>query len=171
MTPLRHWLADQLVRAAAKRTRRRHPEWADAMLNEQASLGDTSDNIDWAFGLVRVSFGLDASLYLLLLAFSVAAMTLYQWSADESLITVTVIIALAAMLGCVRPSRFIVSGLSVGVVVASVNAFETLSGVRPAYETYEHTWMHDIRWLWLVLPALASSALGRRVGSLTLEQL
>ena len=93
---------------------------------------------------------------------AVAAMALYQWSADEGPITLSILAALA--LGILRPSRFLVSGAAVGLVVCAVNSFETFSGVRPAYELHQHSWAHDLRWLTLIAPALLSSALGRQVG-------
>jgi hypothetical protein len=91
-------------------------------------------------------------------------MAIYQWSADESLITLLVVAGLSLLLGFLRPSRFLVSGVAVGIVVAAVNAFETASGIRPSYEIHHHSWAHDLRSLALVAPALLSSALGRQAG-------
>jgi hypothetical protein len=159
----RLWLADALVRAAARRLRHRHPDWADAMIGEHASLGGHRDQLGWALGSLRASFALEDVFYPAGLLISVMAMTLYQWSADESLVTLLVLSGLGLTLGLLWPTRFLISGVAVGMVVAAVNSFETLSGFRPAYEIYHHTWTHDLRWLLLVLPALASSALGRRL--------
>jgi hypothetical protein len=159
-----HWLADELVRAAAWRMRRRHPDWAQAMLSEHANLPERSDQLGWALGSLRASFAVGDALYTPMLALGVLAMTLYQWSADESLATVSVLAALSLGLGLLRPSRFLISGVALGSVVAAVNGFETVSGVRPAYEIYNHSWAHDLRWLVLIAPAVLSSALGRQVG-------
>lgn len=162
---LRGRLAGTMVRVAAARLRRRRPEWAEALLAEQAHLPESHGGLAWAAGSLRAVLLLEDA-YPWALALALAAMALYQWSADESLITLCVMAALCLMLGCLRPSRFVLSGLAVGAVVAAVNAFETLTGIRPAYETYNHTWAHDLRWLWLVPPAVLSSALGRQANAL-----
>ena len=56
MTGLRHWMADELVRLAAARMRRRHPEWADAIVSENAYLSDQPDHLGWAAGSFKASF-------------------------------------------------------------------------------------------------------------------
>jgi hypothetical protein len=164
MKALHHWLSDVVIRAAAARLRRRHPEWAEAMLNEHASLPGQANPLRWALGSLQASFAVEDGIYPPILALGVVAMALYQWSADESLITLSILSGLSLLLGILRPSRFLVSGVAVGVVVAAVNGFETASGIRPGYETHHHSWAHDLRWLVLVAPALLSSALGRQVG-------
>ena len=161
---LRNWLAEGLSRVAAARLGRRYPEWAKAMLGEQASLADERDRLGWAVGSLGAGFRLsvsDDALYPALLLLSLAAMALYQWSADESGITVLVLSALGLVLGLCSPRRFVVSGVAVGAVVAAVTCFETVSGVRPPYEAHAHSLAHNLRWLVLVLPALASTLLGR----------
>jgi hypothetical protein len=50
------------------------------------------------------------------------------------------------------------------LVVAGVNAFETLTGVRPAYEDVAHSLQHDAKWLVLVAPALLAAAVGGYAG-------
>jgi len=52
----------------------------------------------------------------------------------------------------------------IGLVVAGVNAFETLPGVRPASEDVAHNLRHDAKWLVLVAPALSAAAVGRYAG-------
>src|SRR5262249_3223354 len=54
----RQWLSDQLMNAAAARVRRRHPEWAQAMVNEHASLSGDKDQLGWALGSFRASLHL-----------------------------------------------------------------------------------------------------------------
>ncbi|THD58177.1 hypothetical protein [Phenylobacterium sp.] len=135
------------------------------MLNEHTSLAGEQDQLSWAFGALRASFVLPGEAdpsYAAVLAVSLAALTLYQWSADESVVTLAILCLLGLGLGFLRPSRFLVSGLAVGVVVAAVNSFETVSGLHPAYEIHTHSLTHDLRWLFLLAPALASSAVGRR---------
>ena len=160
---LRRRLAETIVRAAATRLRRRHPEWADALTSEQEHLSGTEGELAWAIGSLRTALAL-ADPYPLVLAAAVTAMIVYQWSADESLVTLGVMAALCMLLGGLRPPRFLLSGVMLGAVVAAVNAFETLTGLRPAYEIYNHTWAHDLRWLVLLPPAVVSSALGRAAG-------
>ena len=161
MKDMRRWLADGLMRAATARIRRSHPDWARAMLSEHASLSDRHDQLGWAFGSLRASLAIGNAVYPAVLALAVAGMGCYQWSADESLITLLVLSSLALLLGVLRPRRFLLSGVAVGVVVCAVNSFETASGVRPAYEVYHHTWGHNLRWLALLAPALLCSLLGR----------
>jgi len=52
----RRSLADRLALLAAERLRRRYPDWADAMLSEQASLADGRGRLGWALGALRASF-------------------------------------------------------------------------------------------------------------------
>lgn len=166
MDVLWRWLADRFALAAARRMRRRYPDWAQAMLNEHAALRGERDQLGWAFGALKGSFvmpGAAGLFYPALLALSLAGMTLYQWSADESAGTLAILCLLGLLLGLFRPPRFFTSGLAVGAVVAVVNSFETVSGIRPIYETCRHSFIHDLSWLFLLAPALASSALGRQI--------
>jgi hypothetical protein len=164
MNDPRLWMADALVRAAAKRLRHRHPDWADAMIAEHASLAGHRDQLGWAFGALRASYDLGGGIYRAILLLSVMVMALYQWNVDEGFVTLLLLSGLGLMLGLLWPARFLISGLAVGVVVAAVNGFETLSGVRPTYEIYHHSLAHDFGWLLLVLPSMASSMLGRQIG-------
>jgi len=167
MNGVRSWLAEQLNRDAAGRMRRRYPDWADAMVSENAALAGHDDQLNWAFGAWWASLTLGEVmevLYPALLLAAVAAMVLYQWSADESLITLSIITGLGLVLGFLRPERFLVSGVAVGLVVAGVNIFETVSGIRPAYEVFAHSLVHDLRWLLLIAPALVGAVIGRQVG-------
>jgi hypothetical protein len=168
---LRQWLANGLARAAAGRLRRRQPEWAEAVLSEHASLSGERDQLGWAFGAWRASLDLSpgGALYPLLLALSLTAMALYQWSADESLTTLGLLGALALMLGFLGPQRFLLSGLLVGAVVSAVNGFEALSGIRPSYELLPRDLLHSLRWIVLVLPAVAASAIGRQLSHRLLD--
>lgn len=170
LTP-RQWLADGLARAAAGRLRRRHPEWAEAVLNEHANLSGDEDQLGWAFGAWWASLDLSpgGAIYPMLLALSLTTMVLYQWSADESLITLGVLGLLAFMLGLLSPQRFLLSGVLVGAVVAAVNGFEALSGIRPAYEFMPRDLIHSLRWIVLVGPALAASAIGRELSARFLD--
>src|SRR6202012_1602960 len=106
MKDLRHWVADALVRAAAGRMRRRHPDLAEAMISEHAALSGHRDQLGWAFGSLRASLTPEDAFYPAVLALAVTAMALYQWSADESLITVTVLAVLALARGFLRPAHF-----------------------------------------------------------------
>lgn len=167
MRTLRTWLADTCTRLAAERLRRRYPDWAEAIVSEHASLSGERDQLGWAFGALRASFGLPEeadALYPILLLLSVIGMTLYQWSADESLVTLMVLCGLGMVLGLLRPTRFLLSGLAVGLVVAGVTGFETLSGIRPAYEIHPRHLGNILHWLPLVIPALMASAAGRVIG-------
>lgn len=161
-------LAERFTRLASRRMQRRYPEWAVAIEREHDSLAGGEGQLRWAFGALQASFALappDVS-YPAALGLSLAAMTLYQWSADEGLMTVVVLSGLGLALGFLRPKWFLVSGLAVGVVVAAVNGFEWLSGIRPDYETYPRTVANSVQWLSLVIPAIASSAAGRQIGQM-----
>lgn len=155
-------LAHGLARLAASRMRHRHPDWSAAMLAEAASIPTEGEKLVWAIGLIRAALGLRDLVYPLALLLSILAMTLYQWSADENLMTLLVLSLLALAMGFLRPRHFLLSGVVVGAVVAAVNGFETASGIRPAYEAY-HSLSHDLKWLALLIPAVASSATGRQI--------
>jgi hypothetical protein len=162
---LRRRVTDLLIRSAVRRTRRRYPEWADAMLNESANLRAEGERLKWAVGCFTASFRLPdtgaSTLYPIGLLLGIGSMILYQWSADENLCTLLLLALNGLALGVLRPQRFLVSGLVVGSVVASVNIFEALTDIRPAYETVSHSVVHSLRWTTLVVPALLSAAVGR----------
>lgn len=161
-------LARRLIDHGSNRLRRTRPEWADAMEAESSYLASDSGRLRWAAGCAvasyRVPQGVEDRVYPAALALGVALMTAYQWTADEGLLTLAVLSLLGAALGVVEPRRSLVSGLLVGLVVAGVNAFETLSGVRPAYEGAVHSLQHDAKWLVLVAPSLLASAIGGFAG-------
>jgi hypothetical protein len=165
---LHRWAADLLIRSAARRTRRRYPEWADAMLNESADLRAEGERLKWAIGCFAASLRLSvtgaSAMYPIGLLLGIGNMTLYQWSADENLFTLLLLGLNGLALGVLKPQRFLISGMVVGSVVASVNIFEALTGIRPAYETVSHSVAHCLRWTTLVVPALLSAALGRFLG-------
>jgi hypothetical protein len=162
---LRDWLAGRLTYLAASRLRRSHPDWARAILSEHESLAGQDDRLLWALGTLRASLTVPAAdvLYPAILILAVSAMVLYQWSWDEGAMTWIVLGGLSACLGFLCPKQFLLSGLAIGLVVAAVTGFESLSGIRPAYEIHPHTLAHCLRWLILVIPGLISSAMGRQI--------
>jgi hypothetical protein len=161
---LSRWLAARLMAHGLSRLGRRQPQWAQAMAGEAAYIATDDERLRWAAGCAiasyRASEGPAVAVYCAAVAIGVALMTAYQWSADESMTTVAVLTAIGLALGALEPRRVRVSGLLVGLVVAGVNAFETLTGVRPPYEDAAHTLIHDARWLVLLAPSLAAATAG-----------
>ncbi len=159
------WLADQIGQLAARRLHERHPEWAAAMLAEQAELQTAPGHLSWAFGALVASVrATECDLsYLGALAAGVLAMTVYQWTMDESLLTVAAVCVIGLCLGCFKPRSYLLSGVAIGAVVAAVNAFETLTGIRPTYEAYHHSLARVLAFSILVPPAVFASAVGRRL--------
>jgi len=164
----KHQLADWLMDHAAGRLRRRRPEWAEAMISENAALGADDERLRWSAGCALASYrapgALEGLLYPAALAAGVVLMSAYQWSADESLRTVAVLSLIGVVLGAFKPRYAWISGLAIGLVVSATNSFETLSGLRPAYETHIHTLLHDARWTVLVAPALTAAIVGGHAG-------
>jgi hypothetical protein len=161
-------LARRLLDYGSNRLRRKRPEWADAMEAEALHLESDAERLRWAAGCAVASYrapqGRASLAYPAALTLSVALMTAYQWTVDEGLLTLAILILLGAALGLVEPRRSLVSGLLIGLVVAGVNAFETLTGVRPAYEDVVHSLGHDAKWLVLVAPSLIAAAAGGYAG-------
>ena len=161
-------LGTLLLGHAENRLRRRHPDWADAMASESASLGSDDEQLRWSAGCAIASYrapgAFDWAVYPATLGAGVALMVAYQWTVDESLQTVAVVSLLGLLLGVLQPRRSLLSGAMVGLVVVAVNVFETISGFRPAYETTAHSLLHDARWIVLVPPALIASVVGGFVG-------
>lgn len=157
-------LAQRFVASAARRFRGRHPEWADAVTAELLAVPE-GERLRWAVGCLAASFmqpGVgDSLVYPSALMTGVGAMALYEWSADESVKTLLVMGIIGLILGLLRPERAPLSGLAVGSVVAGVLAFETLSGLRPAYETHMHTLLQDLGWTLLIAPAFGAAFAGR----------
>jgi hypothetical protein len=161
------WLAERLTDAAARRLSRSHPDWAEAIRGEHLGLAEHSDQLSWAIGAFGASFVVPGALktfYPVALAAALTVMTLYQWSADENLLTLLMLTTLNLGLGLISPQRYLVSGILVGGVVAAVLVFETLSGILPGYEKRHHNLLQDLCWLGLLLPTLGASALGRNLG-------
>jgi hypothetical protein len=162
------WLAKRLLGHAAGRLRRQRPDWADAMMRENSELASDDERLRWSSGCAYASYrtadAWDRIAYSAALMAGVALMSVYQWSADESLGTVAVICLIGFALGLLEPRRSLISGAAVGAVVAAVNGFETLTGLRPAYETRVHSLLHDARWTFLIAPALIACVIGSYVG-------
>ncbi len=161
-------LAVLLLGHAENRFRRKHPEWADAIASESASLGSDEELLQWSAGCAVASYrapgAFDWAAYPAMLGVGIALMAAYQWTVDESLQTVAVVSLLGLALGVLRPRRNLISGATVGLVVVAVNVFETISGLRPSYETTAHSLLHDARWIVLVAPALIASMIGGYAG-------
>jgi len=168
MAGAKGWLAELLLGHAAGRLRRQRPDWADAMVRESAEVASDDERLRWSGGCAYASYrAADAwrgIAYSVALLSGVVLMSIYQWSADESLGTVAVICLIGFALGLFEPRRSLISGAAVGAVVAVVNSFETLTGLRPAYETRVHSLLHDARWTFLIAPALIACVIGSYVG-------
>ncbi len=164
----RRWLAARLIRHAERRLRQIRPDWADAMIGETRLLESDGERLRWAAGCALASYRTPESLagaaYPAALLLGIAGMAGYQWSADESLRTLVLLGLVGLIVGVVGPRRVLVSGIAIGLVVAAVNGFETISGLRPAYETKAHSLAHDARWLVMVAPALLAATVGGALG-------
>jgi hypothetical protein len=157
-------LADFLMGHATRRLSGRRPDWAEAMRREAADLGD-DERLLWSGGCAYASYRtVYGTAYPAALAVGLALMSAYQWSADESLGTVAAIGLIGLALGVIEPRRSLISGTAIGVVVAVVNSFETLTGLRPAYEIKHHSLLHDARWTFLIAPALIACVIGSFIG-------
>jgi hypothetical protein len=165
----RAWLADVLMRMAARRLRATHPDWAQAMINERANLPAGEDPLAWAFGCLRASWAAtDAlqALYPFVLIFGIAGMIAYEWIGDRSLAAGALLGGVGLALGLISPKRVWVSVLAVGLAVAAVIAFEQLTNIRPAgdHEVYEHSLVSTLSLTLLLAPALAATAVGSLAG-------
>jgi hypothetical protein len=160
-------LAALLMRYVERRFRRR-PDWAQAMAREGLEPLSDDERLRWSLGCAvaayRASEGPEGAIYPPALAGGILAMAAYQWSADESLGTVAAICLIGLALGVLQPRRRAISGAAIGLVVAAVNSFETISGVRPAYEATAHSLVHDARWAVLIAPGLIASGIGGCIG-------
>jgi len=164
----KHRLADLLMGHATARLHRARPEWADAMANERAFLSADDERLRWSAGCAVASYRaphtFDWAVYPAALFACVMVVIAYQWSADEGLGTLTVIALTGLLLGMLRPERNLISSVAIGLVVSAVNGFETISGIRPAYEIRAHDLMHDAKWLLFIAPALIACVIGDCVG-------
>ncbi len=153
-----------LLASAAARLRRRHADFARAMLAEALECRSAAERLRWAWGCwaasLRISFDAAALAYAACLAAGLAAMAAYEWRSDESGFTLVVLALIATTLGALRPRRALLSGTLVGLVVTCVLGFEAVSGIRPAYELRVQTLPHSLHWTVLLVPALSSAALG-----------
>jgi len=161
-------LADLMMGHALGRLGRTRSEWADAMASENAWIGSDDERLRWSTGCAVASYrapgAFDWPTYPAALLAGIVLMTAYQWSADEGLGTMVVLALTSLLLGMLRPGRNLLSGVAIGLVVSAVNGFETISGLRPAYEIHAHDLMHDARWLIFIAPALVACVIGDFVG-------
>ncbi len=167
-TSLKRRLSDLLLGHAAHRLGGKHADWAEAMKRENAELGSDDEQLRWSMGCALASYRtpatFDGMAYAAALTAGVMLMTAYQWSADENPGTVAALGLIGFALGLIEPRRSLISGAAIGAVVAAVNSFETLTGLRPAYEMRHHTLLHDARWTVLIAPALVACAIGGYIG-------
>jgi len=166
----KHRLADLLMGHAARRLRERRPDWAEAMTREGSEIASDDERLHWSGGCAYASYrapgAFDAITYPVALVAGIALMSAYQWSADESLGTVAVICMIGVLLGLLAPRRILISAAAIGAVVAAVNGFETLTGLRPGYEIRAHTLVHDAKWAVFIAPALVACIVGSHAGRL-----
>lgn len=162
------WLAAWLLASSARRLRTTRREWAEAMLAEAEMCASDVDRFRWALGCwvvsLRASCGARGIAYVAAVVAGLVGMTWYEWSADESRVTVVILSLITLLLGAMRPRQAVLSGVLVGLVVSGVTGFEALSGIRPAYEIQAQTLAHSVYWLILLPPALMSATLGAVLG-------
>ena len=106
--------------------------------------------------------------YAAALLLAVAIVAGFEWSTDEAIVTMGVLILASAAMGWFRPSRFLVSGVALGLVVSAIATMCWLTGVRPGYESAveaaSHRGVYAASLLVLQVPALVAAALGRLAG-------
>jgi hypothetical protein len=157
-----------LMASAAARMRASHPDWAEAMLAEAEMCEGERDRLAWAAGCwmasLREAPRLCAIAYAVALAAGAGLMAAYEWSSDESRVTVCILGLIALVLGAVRPRQAVLSGAVVGLVVAGVIGFEAVSGIRPWYEVRAQTLGDSLGWTILLAPAVCSALLGAQIG-------
>jgi hypothetical protein len=99
----------------------------------------------------------------LLVALVIVAGT--EWSTDEDIFTMLIIILASASLGWLRPRLFALSALAVGLVVPAIAVFSQLTGLHPEYETAIEAASHGAHYvaslLVLVIPAFLAAFAGR----------
>jgi hypothetical protein len=157
-----------LLRSAAARMHRKNPDWAAAMAAEAEACSSDPERLRWAWGCwvtsLNVSGRLGWAFYGAALGAGLSLMTAYEWRADESPATLAVLCLICMLLGLLSPRRALLSGALIGSVVACVLGFEALSGIRPGYEARAQTLIHSLLWTVLLVPGLASAAMGARIG-------
>ena len=157
-----------LLRAATRRLRHTHAQWADAMIAEASMCTTHVGRLHWAWGCwiasLRTSSGPVRMLYAVFLCLGVTLMTAYEWRADESLRTIAALSIIAWLLGALYPKQALLSGTLVGLVVTGVIGFEAVSGIRPLYETHVQTLAHSLHWSILLLPGIAAATAGAEIG-------
>jgi hypothetical protein len=158
----------RLLASAASRMRKRHADWADAMLAEAEFCATSHDRFIWAWGCwmasLRASFRLSEMFYTIALVSGLAVVAVYEWCADESTMTVIILAVVALILGALRPRQALFSGALLGMVVTTILCFEALSGIRPTYKTQAQTPLQSLHWLVLLAPALTAASLGAWIG-------
>jgi hypothetical protein len=170
---MRHRVYGLILSSAVTRLRKMSPrrgsEWAQAMEAEAEVCGSERERLSWALGCLIASFRMsgrgDQIVYPLGLSLGLALMVGYEWHADESVVTLGVLLAITFGLGLLEPRRFLLSGGLIGLAVAGVLAFEVLSGLHPSYETSKQTFRHSLHWTMLAAPGLLAAGLGSGIGN------
>jgi hypothetical protein len=109
--------------------------------------------------------------YIAALGCAALAIGTFEWRTDEDVVTLAVLVTASCALGALRPRLFWLSGLALGSVVAILNLFTVLTGIRPIYESAAEAKSHgagyDVSLAVLIAPALAAAAIGAGVRTLT----
>jgi hypothetical protein len=110
--------------------------------------------------------GQEAPMKAYLMALGCAALVIgfFEWRTDEDAVTLMVLVTASGALGALRPGLFWLSALALGSVVAVLNLFTTLTGLRPVYETAAQAKAHGVAYgvslAILIVPALAAAGVG-----------
>jgi hypothetical protein len=106
--------------------------------------------------------------YVVGLLLSLAIVATMEWRTDEAPLTLGALLVVCLALGWYRPRLFLLSGLVVGLVVAALNLFTLLTGIRPGYEAAAEANAHHLGYVLslaiLVIPAVIAAFIGRLFG-------
>jgi hypothetical protein len=160
-----HRAAGVLMRAAAHALPPHAAHWGRAMEAEFSRLESGPAAIAWAAGCGKVALMARITpmllVYALLLALAAAALLYFEWHTDEVTVVLALLLAVAAVLGFLRPGAALATGLVVGLAIPLAHLASTMTGrFIPVYQSTPPSGTDALVMAALVIPGLAAAFLG-----------
>lgn len=102
--------------------------------------------------------------YVVILILALAIVAFVECSTDEDMMTMLIICVTSGVIGFLFPRMFLLSGLSIGLVVPAIAVISQATAWHPGYETAAAAARHHIEYAVsltvLIAPAIIAAALG-----------
>lgn len=88
----------------------------------------------------------------------------FEWHTDEPLVVLPILLLVSFATGLIAPSRFLLSGLCLGIAIPLAHALSSATGMMiPQYQQHAPSTGDWVTMAFLVIPAVASAFAGSRI--------